>query len=188
MLDDLDQVPHRQENTQGEDENHDAQSHDQDRFDQGSHIADVVVHLVLIIGRDLIQHVVGSTSFVADPEHLDDKGRKKTNGLCSCAQRFTTFHTGPHGQDPFPEILIADRLGNETHGLDHGDPSPVAHGKGPCKTGQSSPEDQRPEHRQAEFQGIPRVVALFGPNINPQGDGCKDDQGKNQKPVMGSEV
>ncbi len=167
MLDDLDQVPHRQEDAQSEDENHEAQSHNQDRFNQGPHVPNVVVHLVLVIGRDLVQHIVGCTGFIPDAEHLDDEGREEAYGLRSRAQRFATFHTGPHGQDPFPEVFIADRLGNEAHGLDHGDPSAVAHGKGPRKAGQSSAEDQWPEDRQAEFQGIPPVVTLFRPDVDP---------------------
>jgi len=91
LIDQLDHVPHRQEDAECEHQHHAAHRNHQDGFQRRTEIVEVVIHFAFVMFGDLVQEFRQGTGFLAQRDHLQYQGREQAGGMCRLPERFSAL-------------------------------------------------------------------------------------------------
>ena len=95
----------------------DGQKDDHDRFEQGGHGGDGVVHFFVVVVGDLHQHFGQGAGLFADVHHADDHGRENAGGFQGRGDGFAFLDAFMDGGDGVADDDVAGSFLDNGQGL-----------------------------------------------------------------------
>ena len=161
-LNDVGEVENGQEHTDDHAANHDAEEHDEQRFDKGHEAGERGFNFLVEKVGDAFKHVVDIAGLFTGAQHADDHAGEDRMFSQRGGNAFTAFDVVRGGLDGFFHDGITNGLGNDLQNFK--DRHAAADERGQCagETGETNLVGDGTENGQANTSSIPEIAPLLG--------------------------